>query len=257
MNIAHTIFGVFGNPFSQSLSLSFIFFFLHETSLKTIVFCRFSTFTGNATALFLFLAPSITFKRVIKNKSTEQFSGIPYPMTLLNCLLSAWYGLPFVSKDNTLVSTINGTGAVIETVYVLIFLFYAPRKEKAKIFATVFSIIMYGSPLSIMRLVIKTKSVEFMPFFLSLFVFLCGTSWFIYGLIGRDPFVAIPNGFGCALGTLQLILYFIYCGNKGEKKSGDAEKNEKSMEMKGDEKSMEMKSDEKQNVVNGKQDLQV
>lgn len=58
----------------------------------------------------------------------------------------------------------------------------------------------------------------------------------------------IPNGFGCALGTLQLILYFIYCGNKGEK-SEDAEKDEKSMEMKGDEK--------KQNVVNGKQDLQV
>ncbi|EOA38453.1 hypothetical protein CARUB_v10010111mg [Capsella rubella] len=248
MNIAHTIFGVF----------------------------------GNATALFLFLAPSITFKRIIKNKSTEQFSGIPYPMTLLNCLLSAWYGLPFVSKDNTLVSTINGTGAVIETIYVLIFLFYAPKKEKVKIFgifscvlavfgtvalvslfalhgngrklfcglaATVFSIIMYASPLSIMRLVIKTKSVEFMPFFLSLFVFLCGTSWFVYGLIGRDPFVAIPNGFGCALGTLQLILYFIYCGNKGEKKSGDAEKDEKTVEMKDEEK--------KQTVVNGKQDQQV
>ncbi|CAA7047810.1 unnamed protein product [Microthlaspi erraticum] len=249
MNIAHTIFGVF----------------------------------GNATALFLFLAPSITFKRIIKNKSTEQFSGIPYPMTLLNCLLSAWYGLPFVSKDNTLVSTINGTGALIETIYVLIFLFYAPKKEKAKIFgiftavlavfatvalvslfalhgngrklfcgiaATVFSIIMYASPLSIMRLVVKTKSVEYMPFFLSLFVFLCGTSWFVYGLIGRDIFVALPNGFGCALGTLQLILYFIYCGNKGVKTT-DAEKDEKSMEMKGDEEKKQP------NVVIGKQEQQV
>ncbi|CAN8312814.1 unnamed protein product [Cochlearia groenlandica] len=250
MNIAHTIFGVF----------------------------------GNATALFLFLSPSITFKRIIKNKSTQQFSGIPYPMTLLNCLLSAWYGLPFVSKDNTLVSTINGTGALIETIYVLIFLCYAPKKEKAKIFgiftavlavfatvalvslfalhgngrklfcgiaATVFSIIMYASPLSIMRLVIKTKSVEYMPFFLSLFVFLCGTSWFVYGLIGRDPFVAIPNGFGCALGTLQLILYFIYCGNKGNDKATDAEKDDKSMEMKGKE---EVK---KPNVANGKQEMQI
>ncbi|VVA95559.1 unnamed protein product [Arabis nemorensis] len=100
MNIAHTIFGVF----------------------------------GNATALFLFLSPSITFKRIIKNKSTEQFSGIPYPMTLLNCLLSAWYGLPFVSKDNTLVTTINGTGAVIEIVNVLIFLVFSPKQERAKIF---------------------------------------------------------------------------------------------------------------------------
>ncbi|KAA3485065.1 bidirectional sugar transporter SWEET1 [Gossypium australe] len=203
---------------------------------------------GNATALFLFLSPTITFKRVIRSKSTEQFSGIPYVMTLLNCLLSAWYGLPFVSKNNILVSTINGTGAAIESIYVLIFIIYAPKKEKAKIFglftfvltvftavalislfalhgngrklfcglaATIFSIIMYASPLSIMRLVIKTKSVEFMPFFLSLFVFLCGTSWFIYGLLGRDAFVAVPNGFGCGLGTMQLILYFIYRNNKG------------------------------------------
>lgn len=206
---------------------------------------------GNATALFLFLAPTITFKRIIRSKSIEQFSGIPYVMTLLNCLLSAWYGLPFVSKNNVLVSTINGAGSAIETIYVLIFIIYAPKKEKAKVLglltlvitvftgvalvslfalhgnarklfcgcaAAVFSIIMYGSPLSIMRTVIKTKSVEYMPFFLSLFVFLCGTSWFVYGLLGRDPFVAVPNGVGCGLGALQLILYFIYRNNKGEAK---------------------------------------
>lgn len=97
--------------------------------------------------------------------------------------MSRRYGLPFVSPDNLLVSTINGTGAAIEFVYVVIFLIYAPRKEKAKILglltfvltvfsiiafvslfalhgkarklfcgvaATVFSIIMYASPLSIM-----------------------------------------------------------------------------------------------------------
>uniref|UniRef100_A0A0D3AQ47 Uncharacterized protein n=1 Tax=Brassica oleracea var. oleracea TaxID=109376 RepID=A0A0D3AQ47_BRAOL len=83
---------------------------------------------------------------------------------------------------------------------------------------------MYASLLSIMRLVTKTKSVEYMSFFLSLFVFLCGTSWFIYGLIGRDPFVA-------------------------EKKSTGSEKDEK--------KTVEMKDEEKkQNVVYGKQQEQ-
>ncbi|OAY58392.1 bidirectional sugar transporter SWEET1 [Manihot esculenta] len=239
---------------------------------------------GNATALFLFLSPTITFKRIIKSKSTEQFSGIPYVMTLLNCLLSAWYGLPFVSKNNLLVSTINGTGAAIEIVYVLVFIVYAPRKEKSKILglltlvlaifatvafvslfalhdnsrklfcgfaATIFSIIMYASPLSIIRLVIKTKSVEYMPFFLSLFVFLCGTSWFIYGLLGRDPFVAVPNGFGCGLGTLQLILYFIYRKNKGEDK--DAAATKQSVEMGSSEKPQQ----EKKMMANGSADEQV
>ena len=57
--------------------------------------------------------------------------------------------------------------------------------------------------------------------------------------------VKIPNGFGCALGTLQLILYAIYCRNKGEKSAG---KDGKSLEMKVEEK--------KQNVVNGKQQEQ-
>ncbi|CAL5414645.1 unnamed protein product [Camellia sinensis] len=206
---------------------------------------------GNANGLLLFLAPTITFKRIIMNKSTERFSGIPYVMTLLNCLLSAWYGLPFVSPHNLLVTTINVTGAAIESIYVLIFLILSPRREKGKILglltvvlaifaavalisyfalhgrnrtifcglaASIFSIIMYASPLSIMRTVIRTKSVEYMPFFLSLFVFLCGTSWFLYGLLGKDPFIAVPNGFGSGLGTVQLILYAIYHNKKGETK---------------------------------------
>ncbi|XP_072965051.1 bidirectional sugar transporter SWEET1a-like [Typha angustifolia] len=222
---------------------------------------------GNATALFLFLSPILTFRRIITHKSTEDFSGVPYNMTLLNCLLSAWYGLPFISPNNLLVSTINGAGAAIEAVYVLIFLIYARNKLRArmasllglvsavfamvalvsllalhgqsrKIFcgfaAAIFSICMYASPLSIMRLVIKTKSVEFMPFFLSLFVFLCGTSWFIYGLLGRDPFVAVPNGCGSLLGAMQLILYAIYRKNKG---GDEATKGENSMEMMSDAKS--------------------
>ncbi|TKY56033.1 Bidirectional sugar transporter SWEET1 [Spatholobus suberectus] len=219
---------------------------------------------GDFTGFCLFLAPVITFKRIVANRSTERFSGVPYPMTLLNCLLSAWYGLPFVSPHNMLVTVINGTGAVMETIYVLIFVFFAPRREKVKVFglfsfvvavfsavalvsmfalhgvarknfcgfaAAIFSIIMYGSPLSIMRMVIRTKSVEFMPFFLSLFVFLCGTSWFIFGVLGRDPYVAVPNGVGSVLGTMQLILYFIYRDNKGDPRRPTSTTEEEAMEM--------------------------
>lgn len=199
---------------------------------------------GNITAMILFLVPLITFRKITKNKSTEEFSGFPYVSTLLNCLLSLWYGLPFVSANNLLVSTVNGAGAVLELCYVVVFLFYIQdKKYRVKIFgllvivlnffamvalvsllalhgharklfcgfaAAIFSICMYASPLSIMRTVIKTKSVKYMPFFLSLFVFLCGTSWFIYGLLGNDPFVSVPNGVGSVLGAMQLILYAVY-----------------------------------------------
>nr|ACG28388.1 seven-transmembrane-domain protein 1 [Zea mays] len=237
--------------------------------------------SGNVIALFLFLSPVPTFWRIIRRKSTEDFSGVPYSMTLLNCLLSAWYGLPFVSPNNMLVSTINGAGAAIEAVYVVIFLgvrvqpadaaadagawrrrFSAAfaavalasmlalhgqgRKLMCGLAATVCSICMYASPLSIMRLVVKTKSVEYMPFLLSLAVFLCGTSWFVYGLLGRDPFVAIPNGCGSFLGAVQLVLYAIYrdSNSGGKQQAGD------DVEMASDAKSSKKVADD----VGGKED---
>ncbi|XP_018731300.2 bidirectional sugar transporter SWEET1 isoform X1 [Eucalyptus grandis] len=207
---------------------------------------------GNATGLFLFLAPMVTFKRIIRNRSTEQFSGIPYVMTLLNCIVFTWYGLPFVSRNNILIWTINATGGVIEFTYIVIFIIFGPKKERMKVMglfalimtvfsaiasisllalhgntrkffcgvaAALFSTVMFASPLSVMRLVIKTKSVEFMPFFLSLFAFLCALSWLIYGLLSGDPFVLVPNVFGTGLGIAQLILYAIYYKNRNHSES--------------------------------------
>jgi solute carrier family 50 protein (sugar transporter) len=44
--------------------------------------------------------------------------------------LGCRYGLPFVSPNNILVTTINGTGSAIEIIYVVIFLIYAERKSR-------------------------------------------------------------------------------------------------------------------------------
>ncbi|XP_021805665.1 bidirectional sugar transporter SWEET1-like [Prunus avium] len=89
---------------------------------------------GNAIAFFLFVMPMTTLKRIMKkkNKFTEEYlSGIPYLMTLL--LSAAWYGLPFVSPKNILVSTINTIGAAIEAIYLLIVFLLAPKMEKEQI----------------------------------------------------------------------------------------------------------------------------
>ncbi|KAL6619210.1 hypothetical protein ACP70R_034349 [Stipagrostis hirtigluma subsp. patula] len=209
--------------------------------------------SGNVIALFLFLSPANLLEDHQEEVDRGLLRGAIQHDTPQLPPVSLRYGLPFVSPNNILVSTINGTGAAIEIVYVVVFIAFASsqrtrlktlglaaavaavfaavalvsllalhgqgRKLLCGLAATVCSICMYASPLSIMRLVVKTKSVEFMPFLLSLAVFLCGTSWFVYGLLGRDPFVAIPNGCGSFLGAVQLILYAIY-RNSGKAGSG-------------------------------------
>ncbi|URD72959.1 sugar transmembrane transporter [Musa troglodytarum] len=72
---------------------------------------------GNATALVLFFSPAIW-----KSRSVEQFPAAPYLAALLNCMMWVLYGLPMVHPHSTLVLTINGSGLVIELVYVLVFL---------------------------------------------------------------------------------------------------------------------------------------
>lgn len=74
----------------------------------------------------------VTFKRVIRKKSTEEFSCIPYIIGLLNCLLYTWYGLPIVSCkwENFPIVTVNGVGILLELSYVLIYFWFASRKGK-------------------------------------------------------------------------------------------------------------------------------
>ncbi|BAB08422.1 MtN3 protein-like [Arabidopsis thaliana] len=203
---------------------------------------------GNGASLLLYTAPIVTFSRVFKKKSTEEFSCFPYVMTLFNCLIYTWYGLPIVSHlwENLPLVTINGVGILLESIFIFIYFYYASPKEKVgvtfvpvivgfglttAISALVFddhrhrksfvgsvglvaSISMYGSPLVVMKKVIETRSVEYMPFYLSFFSFLASSLWLAYGLLSHDLFLASPNMVATPLGILQLILYFKYKNKK-------------------------------------------
>ncbi|KAJ6881561.1 hypothetical protein NC651_028221 [Populus alba x Populus x berolinensis] len=187
---------------------------------------------GNAASMLLFSAPILTFYRIIRKKSTEEFSCVPYIIALLNCLLYTWYGLPVPEERQIKVAITVIPVILVFCITAAISAFALHDHHHRKIFvgsvALVASVAMYGSPLVVVKKVIMTQSVEYMPFYLSFFSFLASSSWMAYGLLSHDLFLASPNLLGSPLGFLQLILYCKYrkTGIMEEKEKWDLEKNE-------------------------------
>ncbi|KAM3223786.1 hypothetical protein ACQJBY_057267 [Aegilops geniculata] len=197
---------------------------------------------GNVISFSSLLAPIPTFYRIFKSKSTEGFQSVPYVVALFSAMLWIFYAL--VKTGEGLLISINAAGCVIETVYIVMYLVYAPRKAKiftAKIVVLLniagfgliflltlfafhgetrvvslgwicvgFSVCVFVAPLSIIGRVIKTKSVEYMPFTLSLTLTLSAIVWFLYGLLIKDKYVALPNVLGFTFGVIQMVLYVFY-----------------------------------------------
>ncbi|TVU47057.1 hypothetical protein EJB05_06635, partial [Eragrostis curvula] len=203
---------------------------------------------GNIVSFLVTLAPVPTFYRVYKKKSTESFHSVPYVVALLSAMLWLYYAL--LTKDILLLS-INAIACVVQSVYLTIFLVYAPKEAMAftvKLLCSMnvalygamvaflqfyvqghrrvsiaggigaaFAFAVFVAPLTIIRQVIRTKSVEFMPFWLSFFLTISAVVWFLYGLLMKDFFIAMPNVLGLLFGLAQMALYFVY---RNPKKNG-------------------------------------
>lgn len=74
-----------------------------------------------------------TFIRIWKKGSVEQYSPMPYLATFFNCGMWILYGLPRFHPHSLLVLTINGTGFVIEVVYLMLFLMYSDKKQRLRV----------------------------------------------------------------------------------------------------------------------------
>ncbi|CAN4089325.1 unnamed protein product [Withania somnifera] len=207
---------------------------------------------GNIISFMVYLAPVPTFYRIYKKKSTEGFQSVPYVVGLFSAMLWIYYA--FLKPDTTLLITINSVGCCIQSFYICFFLFYATKKAKmdtVKLLVSfvvglglinlltqflakdsnrtqivgwiclIFSLCIFVAPLCVLRQVIKTKSVEYMPFQLSFFLTLSAIMWFFYGLLRKDYNIAIPNVLGFTFGALQMMLYMIY--KKAKKVTGKEE----------------------------------
>ncbi|CAI0404975.1 unnamed protein product [Linum tenue] len=74
---------------------------------------------------------SKTFARIVKMKSTEDYKGVPYIITLLSASLWTFYGL--LKPDGLLIVTVNSAGAIFQTIYVILFITYAPKQKKVQL----------------------------------------------------------------------------------------------------------------------------
>lgn len=198
---------------------------------------------GNIISFMVFLAPVPTFIRIFKKKSTEGFQSVPYVVALFSAMLWIYYAM--LKGNSILLITINVAGVIIEIIYVAIYITYAPRQARVSTLkllflmnlvgfslivllchylvikahvrlqvygwiCVVFSISVFAAPLSVMRMVIRTKSAEFMPINLSLCLTLTATIWFLYGFLLKDLYITLPNVVGFLFGVAQMVLYGIY-----------------------------------------------
>ncbi|XP_057789200.1 bidirectional sugar transporter SWEET17-like isoform X1 [Salvia miltiorrhiza] len=186
---------------------------------------------GNISAFLILLSPIGTFARIVKKRSTEDFSSFPYICMVLNASLWTYYG---IIKPDALLTTVNGSGVVISTVYLSLYLVFAPPKARVRTAAVAavmdvgivaaaiwvsgwelegessisftgflcacFNLLRYASPLSIMKEVVMTKSVEYMPLLLSICLCANGLIWAIYAMLVRDIFLLVS--------LLFALLYF-------------------------------------------------
>ncbi|KAK8658983.1 hypothetical protein V6N13_029201 [Hibiscus sabdariffa] len=196
---------------------------------------------GNAVSFMVSLAPLPTFYLIYKKKTSEGFQSIPYVVSLFSAMLWIYYAL--LKRDAMFLITINTFCVFIQTFYIVTYFYYGPKKEKIEtvklmllfnvfgfgvIFLSTFflhpslrllvlgyicmafALAVFAAPLAIVRKVIKTKSVEYMPFTLSVFLTLGAVMWFFYGLLLKDINIAVPNILGFIFGILQMILYAVY-----------------------------------------------
>ncbi|KAK7291532.1 hypothetical protein RIF29_06755 [Crotalaria pallida] len=210
----------------------------HDTPLIFVV-----GVLGNIASFICYLAPVPTFYRVCTKKTTGGFQSVPYVAALFCSML--WIFYAYIKKGEILIITINSFGCLIETVYLAIYLTYSPKKAKMFTLKLIFlfnlggifliillthvlakertarleilgwicvvlSTSVFVAPLSIIKVVIRTKSVEFMPLPLSVLLTISAIMWMTYGILLRDIYVTLPNIVGITFGTIQMVLYAMY-----------------------------------------------
>uniref|UniRef100_A0A8C5KNG3 Sugar transporter SWEET1 n=2 Tax=Jaculus jaculus TaxID=51337 RepID=A0A8C5KNG3_JACJA len=120
-----------------------------------------------------------------RTRSVDNVQFLPFLTTDVNNL--GWLSYGVLKGDWTLI-IVNSVGAVLQTLYILAYLRYSPRKAK----------------------VIQTKSTQNLSFSLTIATLLTSASWSFYGFRLRDPYIMVPNLPGILTSIIRLWLFWKY-----------------------------------------------
>ena len=195
---------------------------------------------GTAAGIAMALSPLPTMRSIVHSKSVGEFSVFPYIATLCQCAL--WISYAGATPGKTSLIPVNALVAALELAYCIAFVIYANNELHTTlktmmyptvitglailvsflssspskflgVFAVLANIVMYAAPLTVVRTVIETRSVKYMPLLLSVVGTISSVIWTSWALVARDQFVLIPNVLGFVLGCIQLAVYYKYKEN--------------------------------------------
>ncbi|GAB4829697.1 hypothetical protein Ancab_040655 [Ancistrocladus abbreviatus] len=158
---------------------------------------------GITVSSLVYLAPLLTFLRIYKNKSTQEFHSVPYVVALFSAMLMLYYA--FVKGENTtLIYTINSVGCAIEGTYITMYMIYASKEAK-----------MYTAKLLILLnmgvyglIILLTMSLSHGKRRAIIVGWICAV--FSVCIFASPLSVMAPNILGFIFGIGQMILYGIY-----------------------------------------------
>eukprot|EP00045_Choanoeca_perplexa_P005088 m.43408 g.43408 ORF g.43408 m.43408 type:complete len:222 (+) comp12922_c0_seq2:206-871(+) len=192
----------------------------------------------------LFLTGIPVTQRIRRARSSANVTFFPYLAGVFSGILWLKYGMLI---GDPLLMLVNGTGAALNAYYLLICYTYTKVPGSfvrptvimaALLYGTLAyvklgvegldeaigvvgyvgctaTVLMFGSPLSTMGTVLRTRSTESMVFSLCLMNFVVSVTWALYGYVQQDNFIQLPNSFGALLSLTQLLLFVKYPSNGG------------------------------------------
>ncbi|CAA0833512.1 Unknown protein [Striga hermonthica] len=188
---SHLLMSARSKVSSLSVSTDFLCFSIHSMASSSFNMAHLVDLLGYIGFFFsalVYISPAPTFYGLYKRRTPiERCSPIAYTLALFSASLWSYYGYIDLKW---MVLGINALGCVLETLYMSLYIYYAPYNARPRVF--------------------RERDVGDMSFFLALSITMSGGFWCGYALLTRDIRIIISNGIGVVLGASQMAIYIVF-----------------------------------------------